>query len=198
MLRRGDPALFRFVWPWKVFSAMPTTVVEHTPARTVLWITPETPVKWPVGRKVAVPRIARGEWTHEDARWFGARLMISEGGASHSVYLSWDEAGELVGWYVNLEEPWRESEFGFDTIDHLLDVCVDPDRSWRWKDEDHLAEALDVGLFTAQQAKAMRAEGERVIERIEAWAAPFDEGWENWRPDPDWPLPSIPNGWADL
>jgi predicted RNA-binding protein associated with RNAse of E/G family len=75
---------------------------------------------------------------------------------------------------------------------------VDPDRSWRWKDEDHLAEALDVGLFTAQQAKAMRAEGERVIERIEAWAAPFDEGWENWRPDPDWPLPSIPNGWADL
>ena len=73
-----------------------------------------------------------------------------------------------------------------------------PTRSWRWKDEDHLAEALEIGLFTTEQAKAMRTEGERIVERIEAWTAPFDENWENWRPDPDWPLPSIPDGWANL
>jgi hypothetical protein len=198
VFRRGDQVLFRFVWPWKVFSAVPTTVVEHTSKRAVLWIAPETPVKWPIGRTVAIPRIARGDWAYEDARWFGARLMIGEASASHSVYLTWDEPGKFAGWYVNLEEPWRESPFGFDTTDHLLDIWVDPDRSWRWKDEDHLAEALDLGLFTAEQAKAMRAEGERVIERIEAWTAPFDEGWETWLPDPQWPLPSLPNGWANL
>jgi hypothetical protein len=198
VFRSGDQALFRFVWPWKVFSAVPTTVVERTAARTVLWIAPETPMKWPVGRNVPVPRIARGDWAHEHARWFGARLMIAEAGASHSVYVTWDEAGELVGWYVNLEAPWRQTAFGFDTTDHLLDIWIDPDRHWRWKDEDHLAEALAAGLFTAEEAKAMRAEGERAIERIEAWAAPFDEGWESWRPDPEWPLPSIPDGWANL
>lgn len=198
MFQWGDQALFRFVWPGQVFSAMPTTVVEHTHDRVVLWIAPGTPVKWPLGRRLAIPSIARGDWTCEDARWFGGRLVIAEADAAHSIYLTWDEAGELIGWYVNLEDPWRKSPFGFDTTDHLLDVWIDPDRSWRWKDEDHLAEALEIGLFTAEEAKAMRAEGERVIERIETWSAPFDEGWEEWRPDPDWPLPSIRAGWDSL
>jgi hypothetical protein len=34
-----------------------------------------------------------------------------------------------------------------------------------------------------------------VIERIEAWSIPFDEGWEHWRPDPGWPLPELPDDW---
>ncbi len=118
--------------------------------------------------------------------------MIAEAGASHSVYVTWRKDGELVGWYVNLEEPWRESPFGFDTTDHLLDVWIEPDRSWRWKDEDELAEAVEIGLFTPAKADAIRAEGERAIERIEAWSTPFDEGWETWRQGPDWPLPELP------
>ena len=199
MFRRGDQALFRSVWPWQVFGAIPTTVVEHTSQRVVLWIAPGTPVKWPEGRQLAISSIAQGGWTYEDAIWFGGgRLMLAEAGASHSVYVMWDEDEELLGWYVNLEDPWHERPSGFDTTDHLLDVRIDPDHSWRWKDEEHLAEALEIGLFTPEQAKAMRAEGERVIERIEAWTAPFDEGWETWRPDPDWPLPSIPNDWHRL
>jgi hypothetical protein len=194
----GDHVLFRFVWPWKVFSAVPTTVVEHTRERVVLWIAPGTPIKGPPELRLPIPRLATGDWTNGDGHWFGGRLMLAEVGAAHSIYVTWDKAGELVGWYVNLEEPWRETPFGFDTTDHLLDIWVDPERSWRWKDEDHLAEALELGLFTAEQAKAMRVEGERAIERIDAWTTPFDEGWEHWRPDPDWPLPSIPDGWASL
>jgi predicted RNA-binding protein associated with RNAse of E/G family len=124
--------------------------------------------------------------------------MIAEAGAAHSVYVTWGKDGELVGWYVNLEEPWRESPFGFDTTDHLLDVWIDPDRGWRWKDEDELAEAVELGLFTPAKADAIRAEGERAIERIEAWSTPFDEGWETWRPDPDWPLPELPDSWDAL
>ena len=61
-----------------------------------------------------------------------------------------------------------------------------------------LQEAVGVGLFTRQQAKAIRDEGERVIERAEAWTEPFNQGWEEWRPNPDWPLPSVPEGWDRL
>jgi uncharacterized protein len=75
---------------------------------------------------------------------------------------------------------------------------IRPDRTWHWKDEDHLAEAVEVGLFTFEQARAIRAEGERVIERVEAWTAPFDDGWESWRPDPEWPLPAIPAVWDEI
>ena len=190
-----EQCLFRFVWPRRVFSAIPATVVERTSSRVVLWIAPETPVRWPRGMRLPIAELAEQRWPHEEARWYGGRLMIAEPGASHSVYLTWGKDGELVGWYVNLEEPWRESPFGFDTTDHLLDVWIEPDRSWRWKDEDELAEAVEIGLFTPAKADAIRAEGERAIERIEAWSTPFDEGWETWRPDPDWPLPELPNDW---
>jgi len=193
-----DQCLFRFVWPRKVFSAIPTTVVERTSSRVVLWIARETPVRRPRGMRLPIAELAEQRWRPEEARWYGGRLMIAEAGASHSVYVTWGKDGELVGWYVNLEEPWRESPFGFDTTDHLLDVWIDPDRSWRWKDEDELAEAVETGLFTPAKADAIRAEGERAIERIEAWSTPFDEGWETWRPDPDWPLPELPNDWDAL
>ena len=126
-----------------------------------------TPVRWPHGARLPIPDLAKGGWEHEEAEWYGGRLMISELGAAHSVYVNWGRDGEFAGWYVNLEDPWRVSPLGFDTTDHLLDVVVEPDRSWRWKDEDHLAEAVEVGLFTQKQAWGIRAEGERAIERIE-------------------------------
>jgi len=194
--RPGDAALFRFVWPWRVFSALATTVVEHGPERTVLWIPEGTAVRWPPGGpRITIPELAEGRWGYEARGWFGARLMISEPGDSYSIYVHWGRNGEFLGWYVNLEDPWRASPFGFDTTDHLLDVWVDPDRSWRWKDEDHLAEAVEIGLFTPGKADEIRRAGERAVERIEAWTSPFDEGWEEWRPDTRWTLPTIPEGW---
>jgi len=109
-----------------------------------------------------------------------------------------ERRGRFLGWYVNLETPWRRTALGYDSTDHLLDIWVDPDRRWRWKDENHLAEAVEIELFSQEQAREFRAEGERVIEQIEAWSGPFDEGWEIWRPDPTWPLPSVPDGWDRL
>jgi hypothetical protein len=171
VLQPGDQALFRYVWPQGVFWALPTTV----------------------------PRLAAGDWTVTDSSWFGGgALIIAEPDVCHASWVMWDEAGELIGWYVNLEEPRRRTSLGFDTTDHTLDIVVRPDRSWQWKDEAELAEAVDVGLFSPLKATEILAEGERVIQRIEAWTAPFDEGWENWRPDPGWPLPSIPDGWENL
>jgi len=70
------------------------------------------------------------------------------------------------------------------------DDRVERDGSWRWKDEDELAVAVEVGFFTAEQAASFRAEGERVIAE---W--PFATGWEDWQPDPSWPVPSLPADW---
>lgn len=196
--RPGDPALFRFVWPWKVFSAKPTTVVEHTASRVALWLAPGTRTIAPPGFHLPVPQIRARDWTHEDWRWYGGRLMIWEAGSSHSIYVTWSDEGEFLGWYANLEDPWRSSALGFDSTDHLLDIVIRPDRTWSWKDADQLDDAVQVGLFTLEQAQAIRAEGERVIELVEAWAAPFDEGWEFWRPDPDWPRPTVPGNWDEV
>lgn len=196
---RGDQAFLRYVPLGRVFWALPGTIVEHDKRRVALWIAPGSPFKRPSQLRVPIPQFAAGDWEPTDQTWFGGGvLMIHERGAAHSVWPRWDEHWAFGGWYVNLEDPWRESRFGFDSMDHALDIVVDTNRSWRWKDEEELEELVAVGLFTREKADAVRAEGERVIERIEAWTAPFDEGWETWLPDPDWPLPSIPNGWANL
>ncbi len=40
-----------------------------------------------------------------------------------------------------------------------------------------------------------RAEGERVAVAIEHRAWPFSVDWSRWRPDSDWPVPPVPDGW---
>jgi predicted RNA-binding protein associated with RNAse of E/G family len=149
--------------------------------------------------RVSTQQLAAGAWVDEEGTWFGGgRLFLARTGAAHSICPSWRSDYSFIGWYVNLEDPWRRTHLGFDTKDHVLDIWVLADRSWRWKDEDELEAAVGAGLFTLHEAKAIREEGERVIERVEAWTEPFNEGWEQWRPDPDWPLPSVPEGWDRL
>jgi len=52
------------------------------------------------------------------------------------------------------------------------------------------AEAVRLGAFTAEQAAAVRAEGERVIA-----ARPWPTGWETWRPPTDWTPLALPSDW---
>jgi uncharacterized protein len=85
---------------------------------------------------------------------------------------------------------WRPCRFGFDTEDHALDIWIETDGSWQWKDEHELEVGVEVGFFSPEQAAAFRAEGERVIAE---W--PFPTGWEHWRADPSWPIPSVPAEW---
>ena len=72
---------------------------------------------------------------------------------------------------------------------------VSRDLRWRWKDEDELAGAVRLGIYSREQAAAIRAEGERVIEAIEDRRPPFDGRWEGWRPDPACGIPTAPPGW---
>ena len=90
-------------------------------------------------------------------------------------------------WYVNFEEPLRRTPIGVDTFDHKLDLLVFPSGGYEWKDEDELEEAAALGLLDAE---AVRAEARRVLRE---W--PFPTGWEDWRPDPAWPVPQLPAGW---
>jgi hypothetical protein len=103
----------------------------------------------------------------------------------------------LDRWYVNLEAPPQRWPGGVDTFDHALDIVVAPDRVWRWKDEgEYLERVGHPAYWTAEQAAEIRAEGERVVADIEAARFPFDGSWLDFRPDPAWPLPTLPSeGW---
>jgi hypothetical protein len=93
-------------------------------------------------------------------------------GDAHTIELFWDQAWSFVGWHVNLQAPLRVHGTFFDPTDWALEVVVDPDGTWAWKDEDDFAQAIELGVFDEAGAAAVRAEGERVVAR-----RPWPTGW---------------------
>jgi len=158
-------------------------VVEDSAEAIVLWIPAGAPAKVPAGGL----RIPGEEWELEDVAPSRDQICVARAGRRHSIYVFWGDAGEFSHWYVNFEQPLRRSAVGFDTFDEKLDLIVRPDGSYEWKDEDELEQAAMAGLL---DANAVRAEATRVLEE---W--PFPTGWEDWRPDPAWPVPTLLEGW---
>lgn len=192
----GDAIVLRELWWGQIFHARPAILVQDEPAQTMVFV--------PGGVRCAVPvdddgrelRLPDRPWRLEAReRGIDGILSFAWPGTPHAV-LRWSV--EPAVWYVNLQDPLERTAIGFDTTDHALDAIVEPDGSWRWKDEDEIEEAVERGLFTAEEAAAFRAEGERAVARILRREPPFDRDWAPWRADPAWPTPTLPDGWDRL
>ena len=158
-------------------------MVEETAELLVLWIPAGAPAKIPAGGL----RIPGDEWELVDSAPKRDQVCVARRGRAHSIYVFWTTGGELDHWYVNFERPLQRTPLGVDTFDWKLDLIVAPDGRYRWKDEDELEQAAAAGLLDADE---VRAEAARVVAE---W--PFPTGWEDWRADPAWPVPQLPDGW---
>ena len=171
---------------------MPLTLVDERLRSVALYCAPGTRCMRPTAnvRRRNVRSYA-DPWEHEQVTWERSHVLwLTPLGEPYSLNLFWDGDWRFLGWYVQLQDPLRRSRLGFDTRDHLLDVWVEPDGRWEWKDEDEVSYAVERSLFSATQASAARATGERVVAE-----RPWPTGWEDWRPGPDWPLPRLPEDW---
>ncbi len=135
--------------------------------------------------------------------WQGRSVLIwMPAGRAHSVW--WFFAGaEFDSWYVNLEdrsEFWRHGEsYGVDLVDHELDVVVSPDRGWQFKDDAELDAVTGLpGYWDARRSAEIRAEARRCVAEVEAGRFPFDGSWCDFRPDPGWPVPRLPDPLPDF
>jgi hypothetical protein len=191
----GTPVALRDVWEGSVWAARPALVVEDTSDQVMLFIPAGT--RWFAavrdGRRLRLqrPDFELAEFRNDDRHV----LSFAWPHTFAAVLLEFRPDWSPIRWYINLEEPLRRSEVGFDTLDHKLDVIVEFDGSWRWKDEDELAEAIDRGVIDAGDEPALRADGEAAVRRVLEREPPFDRDWTTWRPDPSWPLPELPEGW---
>jgi hypothetical protein len=189
--RLGETILVRHVHHGRVVQAAPVRVVADRPDLLVTWIAPGTPIVYPNGQDGDGRLLPLDRWQLEHRPWFGSgALDLTPPGRAHAIRLLRDDDDSLQGWYVNLEQPLARSPVGFDLSDQFLDLLVEPDGRHRWLDEDELEQALAGGLITEAEAADARAEGKRVLA---AW--PFPTGWEDWRPNPSWRVPELPDGW---
>jgi hypothetical protein len=193
--RPGEGIALREVWQDRVFEARPTIVVKDEVDQTMLLLPAGVRCGVPVddqGRDLRIPDRA---W-HLEVRSRGPQPILSFAWPElpYSVLL-WTAHGRRV-WYVNLQDPLTRTSFGFDTVDHALDVLIELDGSgWAWKDEDELQLAVARGLFSEHEAAEFRRWGEVATEHVLAPSPPFDRDWTAWQPDPSWRSPELPDGW---
>jgi len=205
MWNTGDQVLKRFLGRDKsVTWVVPITIVEDTPDRLTYYVASGTPILRPVhiGGAPIERRLSHREfrdlpWEIGHGIWHThSVLWTSTPGATSDIGMFFTEDfSEFRGWYVNLQAAFQRTPVGFDTTDHLLDIRVDANGTWTWKDQEEFAEALEYGRCTPEEAAAIRAEGERMIGKIERAEWPFQPIWDNWRPDAGWSIPSIPPNW---
>jgi predicted RNA-binding protein associated with RNAse of E/G family len=107
------------------------------------------------------------------------------------------EDGALRAWYVNFERPpvWRAG--GWDTFDLMVDLVVEPDGRWHWKDEDEYAHARRLGLIGEEEHRAVEAARGQALALVQDGGGLFGpDAAGPWRPEPGWPLPALPAGTA--
>ena len=81
----------------------------------------------------------------------------------------------------------------------MLDVVISPDMSeWRWKDEDEFTEAQNVGFYSTEKAREIRAEGEKAVRLITKERRALYERWRNWQPNPEWEFPILSPDWQKI
>lgn len=187
----GDVVLKRSIYGGNVRWVFPHRYVGDWDGRLGLYCAPGSQGKW-MGRDPEgyLERWKRGD-PPRSRTWQDTHVLRFERpGATHNVEVMWDEQWELVGWYVNLQSPVVVHGNVVDTTDWALDIVVEPDGAWRWKDEDELEEAVRLGIFDAAGAAEVRAAGMRALVE-EAWPT----GWESWRPPADWGALGLPRDW---
>jgi hypothetical protein len=155
----------------------------------------------PTGREDAVRKRLNGDWTLFRDVWNGDGLLrLTEPGRPYSVLVFWTPGRTAVArWYVNIEEPSRRTDMGFDYLDQLLDVVFAADRkSWKWKDEDEFEEAVKMGLIERGRATELRHAAEEAIDRVQQAQPPYTDEWRAWNPEPGWAIPGLPPEWDQL
>jgi len=165
------------------------------------WMAPTTPE----GESRAATRgeqlarcLARCEWAFVEAIWDVQTLCLCRFGQWHGVWVSWLPSGEHWGWYINLQEPYSRTQCGLETMDLALDLIIERDGSWWWKDIDELESYIAHGVVDPELAQRLYAEGQRAVGRHERHESPFGDGWPSWKVDPSWTLPELPSDWDRL
>jgi hypothetical protein len=191
----GDHVVMRQVWRGRPWVALPQVVVSDETGLLVTYLPERAPLGFADGD---FPGGAH-PWAHR-THWEGhGTLMLRRPGDRYSIWVFWQgPEREFWGWYVNLEQPYRRSAIGFDTLDHELDLWSEDSITWHLKDEEGVDERVSEGRFDAAEAERIRADATAFLAEVERVGPWWDPAWSEWTPPPNFAPPQLPAGWEHV
>ena len=123
-------------------------------------------------------------------------LILLEPEKFYSTIYIWEAVSDrFVCYYINFQLPFRRTQLGFDTLDLDLDIVIEASHEWQWKDMDEYQRGIRTGGIQSDWVKNIESAQKEVFARIEKRSYPLDASWLNWRPDPAWSAPCLPENW---
>jgi predicted RNA-binding protein associated with RNAse of E/G family len=206
MWNSGEVVSWRGIRNEVVWHVQPTLVVKDSPKEVVLTLLPGTECMaeetYPLGKQKSKRwwDFEANDWKLAKYTWRTNRLLlIFEPEKCYSTILFWDHASnEFLCYYINFQEPFHRRDHCMDTLDWELDLIINPDFSMEWKDVDDYQKAIEHNLITPAWAQKIEDAKPHVLERFEKCQYPFDGSWLDWKPDPNWLPPTLPDGWDKI
>lgn len=203
----GDSIALRGMYnqqPWFVQSAL---VVKDSPTEVALLLMPSAECAAPPGyihqkhgdhsHWERWQEVLGGAWSLEKYRWHTNRfLILLEPKKYYATIYIWTHATNVFkGYYINFQLPFERSPCGFDTYDLELDLVIDPDFRWQWKDVEDYQKGIQLGAIRAEWVQAIEHDQHEVLERLHQRQYPLNEHWIDWLPDKSWSPSLLPIGW---
>jgi hypothetical protein len=206
MWNPGDVVTWRGIFNNRIWHVQPTIVINDSPDELILTLLPETEcvaeARYPEGKKHGKHwwEFIDNDWTLKKYRWRTNRLLIIlVPEAFYSTMLFWDDtSNQFLCYYINFQVPFRRRQWGIDTLDLDLDIVIDPDFSFKWKDEEDYQKAIEHGLITPEWVQGIENAKPEIFEKLEKRLYPFDGSWLGWKPDPNWEPPKLPENWDKI
>jgi hypothetical protein len=210
MWEPGEPVALRGIFAERVWYMQSALVIHDTPQEVALVVLPgaacSAPSEYIHGKHGASGEYDRwgnylgNRWNMESYSWRTNRLLILlEPEKYFARMLFWEHnSGDFLCYYINFQLPFRRSPIGFDTLDLELDIVVEPNFEWYWKDVENYQKGIDCGVICSEWAEQIETAKKEIIQTLATRYYPFDGSWLHWKPDPNWKPPKLPENWDKI
>lgn len=195
-------------WHDLLWSAMPQRVISSTPTALVTYAPTGVTAARASNRGLpGTEKLTRDQRKLQALRTNQARVVEVDEAPDRlffyrpdrwaRVSLGWDHAtGDFTSWYVNFELPATPTPIGIATMDLVIDIWINPDRTWEWKDRDDFQSVIDDRTLDPGIQDRINSEADQLLHELQSRTGPFADSWLEFRPDPEWPTPTLPESHA--
>ncbi len=206
----GDAVALRAPINGRIWLAQSVIVVKDSVQETIVLLTPGAECVYPDGwwrwkhgdssRGTRWTDMKNDAWRLQPLTWQRNRILIFLTPSKfYSVQYFWHhDTHQFNCYYINFQLPFRRSHCGFDSFDLELDIVVDHDFTWNWKDADMYREGIREGCIEESWATEIAHAQDEVVAMIEERRYPLDNSWMDWRPSAQWPAPRLPGRWEEV